>query len=324
MRDVRAPGAGDVRLVEWMANPRGSDTDFEWVEVWFGVEADLNGFALGAGLDSANPVVAGEDCVPVDAGAFVVFGASPAAAPRVDAELPFSLANTGPRTIVAAFDGGLLDEVSYDGAVEGVSTQLDEAGVRCETPSETVYDGSNQGTPGAPNPMCTRPLLEGECLDDGVARAIDSPAPGEALIREWMPDPDAVENRDGEWVEVRFERAADLNGLTLADLTGESTFERDDCVGVPAGARVVFAREIDPAVNGGIPVDAYPLSISLNNRDETLELRAGGELLDSVSYARSERGVAQQIDDAGDTCASVQVYGDGDLGTPGSPNPPCT
>jgi hypothetical protein len=323
MRDVRAPEARDVRIVEWMANPRGPDTELEWIEVWFGSDADLNGLALGATLESASPIDAGEDCVPVDAGSFVVFGASPAAAPRVDAELPFSLPNTGPRSIVAAFGARLLDEVSYEGAVEGASTQLDEAGGRCETPSETAYDGSNRGTPREPNPMCARPLLQGECLDEGVARAIASPVPGEAFIREWMPDPDAVENRDGEWVEVHFERAVDLNGVTLADLTGESRFEQEECTGVPAGANVVFAKELDPAANGGIPVDAYPLSISLNNRDETLELRAGGALLDTVRYARSEPGVAQQVDDGGDTCAAVQAYGDGDLGTPGSPNPPC-
>jgi hypothetical protein len=323
-RAIRPPRDGAVHIVEWMANPSGPDDDLEWVEMRFDEDADLNGVALGPTLESAVVVVGGDDCVPVDAGSWVVFGASPAAAPRVDAELPFSLANTGPRSIVAAFDGATLDRVDYEGSVEGVSAQLDDDGVRCEAASESAYASSNVGSPGDANPMCDRPLLEGECVDDGVARAINSPLVGEAFIGEWMPNPEAVENREGEWVEVRFERAVDLNGVTLADLTGESVFQSEACVGVAAGAHVVFAREANAALNGGIDVVTYPLSISLNNRDETIELSVGGQVLDAVSYARSEPGVAQQIDEEDRVCPAVSEYGDGDLGTPGAPNPPCT
>jgi hypothetical protein len=323
LRNVVTPPPGTVRIAEWMANPAGSDTSLEWVEVWFGAAADLNAVSLGPAVESAEPVVLGEACVPVDAGSWVVFGASPAAAPRVDAELPFSLANTGPRSIVASVGGELLDRVDYDGAVEGVSAQRDEADVVCDAASASTYDGFNVGTPGTANPPCERALREGECFDDGVARAIDAPSRGEASIREWMPNPEAVENRDGEWVEVRFERAVDLNGLMLSDLTGSSTIDSEECVGVAAGAHVVFAREGDPSLNGGIAAASYPLSISLNNRDETIELGVEGSVLDSVSYAHSESGVAQQVDDDGRVCPATQPYGDGDLGTPGSPNPTC-
>lgn len=322
-RKTRAPGSGTVRIVEWMANPAGSDTELEWVEVWFAEAVDLNGVRLGSDLESARAVVDGKDCVPVDAGSWMVFGASPAAAPRVDAELPFSLANTGARSIVAAVGDEILDRVEYDGSTEGLSTQVDDAGVRCEAPGDAFYADANVGTPGAENPRCERPLLDGECVDAGVARAIDSPETGEASIREWMPNPEAVENRDGEWVEVRFERAVDLNGLTLADLTAKSTLMSEACVTAPAGAHVVFAREADPSLNGGIPVPTYPLSISLNNRAETLELSVDGRVLDSVSYTKSEPGVAQQLDDEDRVCVANRAYGDGDLGTPGSPNPSC-
>jgi len=323
-RETLAPRPDAVRIVEWMANPAGTDTDLEWVEVWFGEPADLNGFGLGTDLASVSVVVEGEDCVPVDAGSWVVFGASPGAAPRVDAELPFSLANSGERSIVAAVDSVLLDRVGYEGSIEGVSVQLDDAGGRCEGGSDTPYSGANFGTPGEANPACPRPLLDGECIDEGVARAIVHPAAGDASIREWMPDPEAVENRDGEWVEVRFERSVDLNGVTLADLTARSTLESEECVVVAAGEHVVFARELDAGRNGGIEANTYPLSISLNNRDETIELSIDGRVLDSVSYARSEPGVAQQVDDDGRICAAVHPYGDGDLGTPGASNPSCT
>jgi hypothetical protein len=123
-REVDQPSPGDVRITEWMANPDGRDSMFEWVEVWFGKDADLRGLELGPSLEALRIVVDGEDCFPVDAGSWVVFGASPAAAPRVDAELRFSLGNSGVRSIVVAVGGKLLDRVDYDGAVEGVATQL--------------------------------------------------------------------------------------------------------------------------------------------------------------------------------------------------------
>ena len=48
-----------------------------------------------------------------------------------------------------------------------------------------------------------------------------------------------------------------------------------------------------------------------------------GQVVDSVSYARSNPGVATQVDDVGNVCDAVHVYGDGDLGTPGLANPWC-
>ncbi len=52
-------------------------------------------------------------------------------------------------------------------------------------------------------------------------------------------------------------------------------------------------------------------------------LRVGDQVLDSVSYARAKAGVAVQVDALGNVCDAVQAYGDGDLGTPGAPNPWC-
>ena len=62
---------------------------------------------------------------------------------------------------------------------------------------------------------------------------------------------------------------------------------------------------------------------SLNNTDETITLSIDGQVVDSVSYARSNPGVATQVDDVGNVCDAVHVYGDGDLGTPGLANPWC-
>ena len=324
VRAIRTPEPGGVRITEWMANPEGADADFEWLEASFDTEADLNGFQLGPAPDALKAIIDQEECFPVGAGARVVFGASPAAAPRVDAELRFSLGNSGPRAIIAGVDGVVLDRVDYDGTVEGVAWQVDPTDEVCLALLEDEYLEGNFGTPGDANPGCPPVLGPGMCFDEGTPRDIVSPGAGDATITEWMANPSAVGNREGEWVEVRFDAAVDLNGLVLSDLTSSTTtVAGEDCLRIRAGTHVVFARNANPEENGGIEGVDAELSLSLNNSDETITLSIDGQVLDSVTYARSKAGVATQVDATGNVCDAVRTYGDGDFGTPGSANPWC-
>ncbi|KPK16113.1 MAG: hypothetical protein AMJ62_06915 [Myxococcales bacterium SG8_38] len=324
VRAVRPPAPGDLRITEWMANPAGPDADFEWVEVAFDADVDLNGFHLGPAPHAMNAVVEGEECFAVDAGTRLVFGGSPAAAPRVDAKLGFSLGNSGARSIVAGHGGTILHRLDYETTTEGFAWQTDRDQKVCLALPTDEYAEGNFGTPGAENRPCPIELGPGECFDERVPRPVVSPAPGQALITEWMANPSAVGNREGEWVEVRLDADLDLNGLTLSDRVGGTTLLEDEqCLRVAAGTHLVLARSTDPLVNGGIEDVDGELSLSLNNGDETITLRVGDEVLDSVAYERSEPGVATQIDELGRICAAVRPYGEGDLGTPGSANPPC-
>jgi hypothetical protein len=162
------------------------------------------------------------------------------------------------------------------------------------------------------------------CFDDGTPREIISPGPGEVSITEWMANPSSVDNRDGEWVEVQFEAAVDLNGLLVSDLTSSGTTVEDEgCLEVDAGAHLIFARNANPLENGGVQGVDAELGLTLNNSDETIRLSVGDQILGSVSYQRSSAGVATQVDELGSICDATQVYGDGDLGTPGLANPRC-
>lgn len=319
------PQPEDVEITEWMANPEGLDAELEWVEILFGADADLRGFQLGPDPDSLRVAIDGESCFPVDAGSRVVFGASPGAALRVDAELGFSLGNSGPRRIVAAVGDRVLDEVAYDRTTESVSWQVDSEGQTCLAEADQEYQPGRFGSPGEPNPACPPLLEDGMCFGEGgVPRAIESALAGEVFITEWMADPAAVENRKGEWVEVRFDAAADLNGLILSDRAGAATTIEDEaCLPVGPGTHVVWARELDPSLNGGIANARIELSLSLNNRDETLTLSGDGGVLDTISYADSDKGVAIQTDHSGMVCSAMIPYGDGNLGTPGLANPWC-
>ena len=325
-RAIDRPAPGEVQVTEWMANPDGVDGELEWVEVLFTESADLNGIRLGAQSDSLGTPVVGDPCFPVDAGTRVVFGASPAAAARVDAELDFSLGNTGERSIVVAIEDTVLDRIDYLGSEEGIAWQVDLDGVLCLVDPVTDYEyrDDNFGTPGESNPVCPPVLEEGMCFDGSTPRPIRSPSAAQVQITEWMANPSMVGSRDGEWVEVRFAAAVDLNGLLWSDLAGASTsVEREECVSFPAGGFVVFARNPNGDENGGLPFVDAGLGVSLNNTDEMISISIDGEVLDSVSYEESRSGVATQIDEWGFVCDAVTPYGDGDLGTPGAPNRSC-
>ncbi|MEM9729042.1 MAG: lamin tail domain-containing protein [Myxococcota bacterium] len=319
------PTADNAFIEEWMPNASGPDDDLEWVELAFLAPVNLAGVRLGTGVDALGPSPF-ESCHPVDAGSRVVLGASPWAAPRVDADLNIGLGNTGLRELVLAMGDDVLDRVTYLDTIEGAAWQVDEDGEVCRVmPSPGIeYLDGNFGTPGEPNPPCPLELAPGMCLDGGVPRDIEVPLPGTIRITEWLASPSRADSRAGEWVEVRVESAADLNGLTWVDRSGRgSPLESDECLSVDPGALLVFARSDDAEANGGLPFVDFTLDISLNNRDETIALEVAGIPLEEVSYEGSSPGAATQRDDFGGVCDAVAAFGDGDFGTPGEPNPVC-
>ncbi|GMV40003.1 MAG: hypothetical protein AMXMBFR64_17190 [Myxococcales bacterium] len=190
----------------------------------------------------------------------------------------------------------------------------------------------------------------GEECDDGgeedgdgcsaeCAVEVTSPYPGSLVITEIMADPVAVSDLTGEWVEVLNVTSTPLtlDGLQLADASG-ATFTVAPAVPlvVAPGARVVFGLSGTEGDNGGVAVDVVYGGFALGDAGDTVTLLHGGKVVDQVAYGppfplvpgRSmslDPGLttAADNDDAESWCAGNQPFGDGDLGTPGAPNPPC-
>ena len=161
-----------------------------------------------------------------------------------------------------------------------------------------------------------------------------APAAGELVITELQPDPDAVADETGEWFEVLnlSAGAVDLSGCELAD-QGTDSHTIVGSVVVEPGAYAVLGRS--ESTNGGVTLDyVYGTDISLGNSGDELAIRCAGALIDEVVYLGSwpfGAGTATQLDasagaandDVGQWCEATAVYGDGDLGTPGSANGAC-
>ncbi len=177
---------------------------------------------------------------------------------------------------------------------------------------------------------------------DGLCFPADarSPRPGEVLITEIMADPhNGLSDADAEWFELRNTSAdrLTLHGCAVSDANSNEAIAG---VWLEAGAHALFARSADPALNGGLEPDGV-FGFTLDNDADTLSLRCGNLLIDTVAYdaefpAAERRAIqidagvdADSNDGAGAWClarlAYLDVAGqvDDHFGTPGQANPPC-
>ena len=162
---------------------------------------------------------------------------------------------------------------------------------------------------------------------------------GDLLVTEIMKDPSAVADEFGEWFEIFNTTGIDINliGGTIYDLDG-ALFTVESDLWIPAGGYAVLNRNGDDALNGGVTTDyEYGEWFLANNTDE-IELEHFGAVLDTVVYADADgwpdtSGESMSLDidaydaalndDAASWCGGQDIFGQGDLGTPGDVNPDC-
>lgn len=346
--------AGDLVVSEIMANPSGADESNEWWEIYNArTEAvSLDGVELlRSREDGSSPrrhtVASGITLEPGEY--FVVGGVLDEAKPGyVDYGYGNDLGDLGNSAgRVAVFCGdALVDEAIYTEASDGASRIFDGG----QTPDSVVNDDLSQwcdstapfstgdlGSPGSANENCAS-SGQSTCLDNGTARDVRPAMPGDVVINEFMPNPSAVGDDVGEWLEIFVANDVDLNGLQIGKdpldtMDVEFTVASPDCLPATAGSYVVFARGDDPAVNGGLPQVDFVVDFSLSNSSGALWVGRGGSILDEIAYTGSSDGASTQLDprrqtpadndDEGNWCASEMPYGDGDSGTPGAANAEC-
>ncbi len=182
-----------------------------------------------------------------------------------------------------------------------------------------------------------RVCRQGICLDP--ASTSIPPGVGDIVITEIHKNPDAAGDSKGEWFEVInvSEILLDLNGCKIGS-TNDSpqTIENGDPLHIAPDTFMVFGRNDNQSVNGGVEVDYAYGTLHLGNDDDALWLSCDGQEIDRVRYhggfpgntatsmqLDSETYDATANDDGNRWCDSIVPYGDGDLGTPGEPNRDC-
>src|SRR5690606_20286248 len=110
---------------------------------------------------------------------------------------------------------------------------------------------------------------------------------GDLVVSEYLPNPAAVSDSQGEWLELfnTTATARNLQGLVIKDL-GSDSFTLPQLT-IPARGFLVCAVNGTPAVNGGVNADyVWPLSSFFlgNGDDEIIVQTATGLVIDQVVY----------------------------------------
>ena len=349
VRPMVTPGPGDLLISEVHANPRAvPDAQGEFVELLVVKDLDLNGIWIGKGMADAESGVSAQTCLLVQSGTHLVVAGQETdngGLPRVDIPWRLHLANAG-GTVVVGWGDRAVDSVSYPAASDGASWQLDEAsrtelsGRWCTT--TTMRFGSGDlGSPGLANELCPEPeepVASDRCSTADGQRPIASPAPGQILLTEIMPNPESIADADGEYFELTATADVDLNGVQVARQTSGEwirlfVVEAERCLRIEAGRYAVVARQTDDALNGGLGAFYASPQLRLNQTAQSLGLfAAGADLasappLDSHRWEASTAGAAlcrvSLQDDAWGTAGGKETsaqYAPNNWGTPGFPN----
>jgi len=351
---------GDLVITEVFADYKasaagnGSDTGKEWFEIYNATHAaiDLAGLTIThSRLDGSQLNRHAVGAATIAPGQFFTLGSAPpgAAPPYVDygyGDDLGDLSNSAGGTLALACGDREIDRASYGEVREGHARELtgavapdytlnDDAGNWCQA-SDGEFEAGNFGTPGADNDC--RPSGSGQCSDGGTARAAVVPGPGDLVISEVMPSPTKVADSAGEWFEARAMADVDLNGVGVRRIAGGAVDleAAAECRRVAAGSTVVFARSA--TANGGLPGAiaggfSFNLIAGAPGAPGDVALVVGTTIIDAVTWTRSTEGAALQLDPSridaaandleSNFCNATVAYGSGDLGTPGSDNPPC-
>ncbi|MEM9606413.1 MAG: ExeM/NucH family extracellular endonuclease [Actinomycetota bacterium] len=327
---------GDIVISEVMQNPAAvNDNDGEYFEVFnaTGADIDLNGWTISDnGSDSQT--IAGSVVVP--AGGYAVLGNNADSGTNGGLTLDyeygtFFLGNSDDELVLIDPLATEIDRIEWDGGPNwpdptGASMQLcdvasdNNVGANWNTGTAT-YGAGDVGTPGAAN--------------DSVCDAGPGPAaPGDIVITEVMQNPAAVNDNDGEYVEVYNSTGSDidLDGWTISDLGTESHLIAGSVV-VPAGGYAVLGINADSATNGGVGVAYQYADLFLGNSGDELVLTSPEAVeIDSIAWDGGPvwpdpTGASMQLcdlasdnNDGAGWAPGTATIPSGDVGTPGAAN----
>ena len=172
-------------------------------------------------------------------------------------------------------------------------------------------------------------LLFGVTAQGGYGQTLE---PGDIVITEFMADPDATNDSEGEYIELYNRRAVpiNINGFTLSD-DGSNSHQIDNggVLEIPAESFITLAKSGSP---GFRPDYAYSSDGSFtlgNSGDEIVLTDTNGKVIARLNHSDSSKGTSLELNDVENVDASGQTnpsdyveseasFGNADNGSPGS------
>lgn len=161
-------------------------------------------------------------------------------------------------------------------------------------------------------------------------------SPGDLVISEFMANPNAVSDNNGEYVEFynNTSNPIDINGFTLRDDDSDSHVINNGApLLVPAFGFIVLGIDANSSTNGGYTANyQYETYFLANSGDEIVLETPGGTEICRLNYTDGDpfgAGVSAELSNVtlhsggvtqeGSYVAATDPYGLGDLGSPGTP-----
>jgi len=349
---------GDLVITEVFADyqaPAGSSADSgnEWFELYNNTDepAELEGLTISASRpDGSNKLSHVMREITIAPGQYFVLGNAQHHEEPAYVDYGYGsdlgeLFNTDGGKITLGCGDTEIDSAQYTSVKPGHSREFssalapdyasnDDLANWCQD-NETEFVPGNFGTPASENDC--QPVVIGACMDGGVMRDTVPPGIGDLVITELMAKPKQVSATLGQWFEVQAQKDVDLNGVGLDranDLNvPPQLIDAPDCIHVTAGDYAVFARNTDPAMNGGVhAVAGFSFSLNPTNNPD-VQLVYGSAIIDSIEWDTSTTGTSLALDpmftdaasndDPLNFCAGTMLYNAMDMGTPGTPNMTC-
>lgn len=303
MTDTPTPlpsGPQRILITEFMADPKAvSDANGEWFELYNpnATAVNLRDWTI---KDLGNDQHTINTDLLIQPGAFIVLGRNNDSATNGGVTVAYvytgiTLANTSDALLLVAPNGTEMDRVVWGGAARlKVTAGASLERVNLVDPAvwavaQTSWPGSagDNGSPGAmtatPEPMTVTPPTAATATPTAPTTP-DTPA--HIFISEFLADPKAVSDSNGEWIELYNAGSSTVNlrGWTLADLGSDQHVLQTDLPIAP-GQYLVLGRNSDSATNGGVTVDYVYTGINLANQQDEIILRApDGSEMDQVAW----------------------------------------
>jgi hypothetical protein len=184
-------------------------------------------------------------------------------------------------------------------------------------------------------------VLGGTCDNGACVNTAATPTVGDLVFTEIMPNPAGIPDNQGEWFELVVVAAEPLNleGCVLSSGTSEAhTIMNGGGFLAAPGDVLLFTRSADAELNGGLLADYTYTSLNLGNVGDSVAIHCADVQIDTVIWSAElgfplGAGEAFQLntdaydgdanDEGGAWCVALAPYAEGNLGSPGLPNPPC-
>ncbi len=159
-----------------------------------------------------------------------------------------------------------------------------------------------------------------------VASASATPIAGDLIISEVLANPSAVSDTHGEWFEIfnTSENGIDLSGVIIRDEgPNQHTVSSASPLFIEAQEYFVFGRNGNSTDNGNYNADYVYSNFTLGNTSDEIILELDGIIIASLFYNDNalfgSNGNSAEFNGVEFRLTSFDwVFGDGDVGTPGT------